>query len=75
MTRSFNRFSKDHRIARSRHTGEWIVEAINTTYGYWATIRRHVPEEVATFLLQMPEYKGEEYLVEAEYRRNASHCG
>lgn len=75
MSHSFNRFIKDHRVARSRHTGEWIIEQVNSAYGYWATVRRHVPEEAATFLLQMPEYKGEEYEAERVYRSNMHLCG
>lgn len=67
-----NRFSKDLRIARSRHTGEWIVEQVNSVYGYWATIRRHVPDDVAKFLSELPAYKGEQYEAETRYR---SLCG
>lgn len=26
-------------ICRSRHTGIWLLQAKNTAYGYWATIR------------------------------------
>lgn len=76
---SFNQFSQHLRIARSRHTGEWIVEELNDVYGYWATIRgggtRYaIPQPIVDFMLGLPAYEGPLH-PEDERFRNQAICG
>ncbi|HVJ70552.1 MAG TPA: hypothetical protein VM531_03425 [Sphingomicrobium sp.] len=74
---SFNRYSQTRRIARSRHTGEWIVEELNTVYGYWATIARRsdLTKVWIEKLLNRPTYLGPKHEAEIEHERNLGLCG
>ena len=73
---SFNMFSQQARINRSRHTGEWIVEVLNPVYGYWATVRREkdLTPSTISLLLHLPTYEGPLHK-EDERQRNLSTCG
>jgi len=31
--------TENHSLIRSRHTGEWVLQELNSVYGYYATIR------------------------------------
>lgn len=64
-----NQISQTQRIARSRHTGEWILEELNTVYGYYATIRRQKDMTQAEIdgYLQMPTYDGPKHPAQERY--------
>lgn len=74
---SFNQFSQTRRVARSRHTGEWIVEELNTVYGYWATIARllNYPKHYTETLLNRPTYLGPKHEAQIRFEGNSSLCG
>ena len=74
---SFNRYSQTRMVTRSRHTGEWIVQELNTVYGYWATIARRcdLTEDWICKLLARPTYLGPKHEAELKYERNLSLCG
>jgi hypothetical protein len=77
----FNQFSETQMITRSRHTGWWIVQELNTVYGYWATARGGkpgtqyaLPQDEVDRLLDLPAFTGPLHPADEKFRRNAT-CG
>lgn len=72
-----NQYSQTRRVTRSRHTGEWIVEELNTVYGYWATIARRadLQKHWIEALLNRPTYTGPTHEAELRHKRSLNLCG
>jgi hypothetical protein len=59
------------RVTRSRHTGEPVLQTLNTEYGYYSGGRK-LSEEEAAKLAAQPPYTGEKHPAEVEYEKHSN---
>ena len=71
----FHQIDQTTAVSVARGTGRWVLQKLNTHYGYWAT-RKFLTDSETEAMLALPAYEGPVHPAEKAHQHALAHsCG